>query len=147
MTDYTKDIFTRLQAGEDVESIAADLTKSLNMASEKYTAEKKAAEEKAKMTAHYDDKKIAVEQLIDVICDILEIWDADDNIIQQVEDVDEEDIESLVNLIDESFPFLIKYLEMQMALQDLASKKASPKAKKTEVVSDPVENFLNKFVR
>ena len=145
--DYSMDILARLQAGEKVEDIAAELTESINAANEKYAAEKKAAEEKAKAAAHYDDKKIAIEQLVDAICDILEIWDVDSNIVQQIEDISDEDIESIVELIDESLPFLTKYLEMQIALQDLASKKANPVAKKAEVASDPVESFLNKFVR
>ena len=142
--DYSMDILARLQAGEKVEDIAAELTKSINAANEKYAAEKKAAEEKAKAEAaaksKITNKKIAVEELLDAICDILEIWDVAPDLVDQIENISDEEIEDIVTTIDEAVPFLVKYMEMQMALQKMVDEK-------NKEPNDPVRDFLNQFVK
>ena len=142
--DYSMDILARLQAGEKVEDIAAELTKSINAANEKYAAEKKAAEEKAKAEAaaksKIEDKKIAVEELLDAICDIFEIWDVTHDLVDQIENISDEEIEDIVATIDEAVPFLVKYMEMQKALQKMADEK-------NKEPNDPVRDFLNQFVK
>ena len=142
--DYSMDILARLQAGEKVEDIAAELTKSINAANEKYAAEKKAAEEKAKAEAaaksKIEDKKIAVEELLDAICDIFEIWDVAHDLVDQIENISDEEIEDIVTTIDEAVPFLVKYMEMQRALQKMVDEK-------NKEPNDPVREFLNQFVK
>ena len=142
--DYSMDILARLQAGEKVEDIAAELTKSINAANEKYAAEKKAAEEKAKAEAaaksKIEDKKIVVEELLDAICDILEIWDVAPDLVDQIENISDEEIEDIVTTIDEAVPFLVKYMEMQRALQKMVDEK-------DKEPNDPVREFLNQFVK
>ena len=142
--DYSMDILARLQAGEKVEDIAAELTKSINAANEKYAAEKKAAEEKAKAEAaaksKIEDKKIAVEELLDAICDIFEIWDVTHDLVDQIENISDEEIEDIVTTIDEAVPFLVKYMEIQTALQKMVDEK-------NKEPNDPVREFLNQFVK
>ena len=142
--DYSMDILARLQAGEKVEDIAAELTKSINAANEKYAAEKKAAEEKAKAEAaaksKIEDKKIAVEELLDAICDIFEIWDVAPDLVDQIENISDEEIEDIVTTIDEAVPFLVKYMEIQTALQKMVDEK-------NKEPNDPVREFLNQFVK
>ena len=142
--DYSMDILARLQAGEKVEDIAAELTKSINAANEKYAAEKKAAEEKAKAEAaaksRIADKKIAVEELLDAICDILEIWDVAPDLVDQIENISDEEVEDIVNAIDEVEPFFVRYMEMQRALQKMVDEK-------DKEPNDPVREFLNQFVK
>ena len=142
--DYSMDILARLRAGEKVEDIAAELTKSINAANEKYAAEKKAAEEKAKAEAaaksKITNKKIAVEELLDAICDILEIWDVAPDLVDQIENISDEEIEDIVTTIDEAIPFLIRYMEMQTALQQMMDEK-------NKEPNDPVREFLNQFVK
>ena len=142
--DYSMDILARLQAGEKVEDIAAELTKSINAANEKYAAEKKAAEEKAKAEAaaksKITNKKIAVEELLDAICDIFEIWDVTHDLVDQIENISDEEIEDIVTTIDEAVPFLVKYMEMQRALQKMVDEK-------NKEPNDPVKDFLNQFVK
>ena len=142
--DYSMDILARLQAGEKVEDIAAELTKSINAANEKYAAEKRAAEEKAKAEAaaksKITNKKIAVEELLDAICDILEIWDVAPDLVDQIENISDEEIEDIVTTIDEAVPFLVKYMEMQRALQKMVDEK-------NKEPNDPVREFLNQFVK
>lgn len=142
--DYSMDILARLQAGEKVEDIAAELTKSINAANEKYAAEKRAAEEKAKAEAvaksKITNKKIAVEELLDAICDIFEIWDVAPDLVDQIENISDEEIEDIVTTIDEAIPFLVKYMEMQRALQKMVDEK-------NKEPNDPVRDFLNQFVK
>lgn len=142
--DYSMDILARLQAGEKVEDIAAELTKSINAANEKYAAEKKAAEEKAKAEAaaksKITNKKIAVEELLDAICDILEIWDVAPDLVDQIENISDEEIEDIVATVDEAVPFLVKYMEMQTTLQKMMDEK-------NKEPNDPVRDFLNQFVK
>ena len=146
--DYSMDILARLQAGEKVEDIAAELTKSINAANEKYAAEKKAAEEKAKAEAaaksNIANKKIAVEGLLDAICDILEIWGVAPELVDQIENTSDEDIENIVTTVDEAVPFLVKYMEMQMALQKMID---DSHKEVEEPNNDPVREFLNQFVK
>ena len=148
--DYSRDILARLQAGEKVEDIAAELTKSINAANEKYAAEKKAAEEKAKAEAaaksKIADKKIVVEGLLDAICDILEVWDVAPDLVDQIENISDEEIEDLVNTIDEAIPFLIRYMEMQTVFQQMMDNK-NKEVEKNKEPSDPVRDFLNQFVK
>ena len=142
--DYSMDILARLQAGEKVEDIAAELTKSINAANEKYAAEKRAAEEKAKAEAaaksKITNKKIAVEELLDAICDILEIWDVAPELVDQIENTSDEDIEDIMTTVDEAVPFLVKYMEMQTAFQKMMDEK-------NKEPNDPVRDFLNQFVK
>ena len=149
--DYSMDILARLQAGEKVEDIAAELTKSINAANEKYAAEKRAAEEKAKAEAAAKsknaNKKIAVEELLDAICDILEIWDVAPDLVDQIENISNEEIEDIVTTIDEAIPFLIRYMEMQTALQQMIDNRNKEVEKNKEPNNDPVREFLNQFVK
>lgn len=151
MANYENEIFTRLQSGEKVEDIAAELTKSINAANEKYAAEKKAAEEKAKAEAaaksKNTDKKIAVEELLDAICDILEIWDIAPDLVDQIENTSDEDIEDIVTIVDEAVPFLVKYMEMQTVLQQMIDDSHKEAEKNKEPNNDPVREFLNQFVK
>ena len=144
--DYSMDILARLQAGEKVEDIAAELTKSINAANEKY----KAAEEKAKAEAaaksKIKNKKIAVEELLDAICDILEIWDVAPDLVDQIENISDEEIEDIVTTVDEAVPFLVKYMEMQMALQKMMDDRHK-EVEKNKEPNDPVRDFLNQFVK
>ena len=148
--DYSMDILARLQAGEKVEDIAAELTKSINAANEKYAAEKKAAEEKAKAEAaaksKIKNKKIVVEELLDAICDILEIWDVAPDLVDQIENISDEEIEDIVTTVDEAVPFLVKYMEMQMALQKMMDDRHK-EVEKNKEPNDPVREFLNQFVK
>ena len=148
--DYSMDILARLQAGEKVEDIAAELTKSINAANEKYAAEKKAAEEKVKAEAaaksKIKNKKIVVEELLDAICDILEIWDVAPDLVDQIENISDEEIEDIVTTVDEAVPFLVKYMEMQMALQKMMDDRHK-EVEKNKEPNDPVRDFLNQFVK
>ena len=149
--DYTNEIFTRLQNGESVEDIAASLTKNLNEANEKHKAAEAAKRAKAEAKAKQDDlfaqKTAAVEALIAAVADLLTIYEVDDEVIDAIEETEPEEI---VKIIDESLPFLTKYVELAQELEALKDKnqKTDPTSLKavTRAV-DPIEDFLNQMVR
>ena len=149
--DYTNEIFTRLQNGELVEDIAASLTKNLNEANEKYKAAEAAKRAKAEAKAKQDDlfaqKTAAVEALLAAVADVLAVYEVDDEVIDAIEETDPEEI---VKIIDESLPFITKYVELNQELEALKdkSKKADPTSLKAAVRAvDPIEDFLNQMVR
>lgn len=145
--DYTKEIFDRLQNGESVEDIAASLTKNLNEANEKHKAAEAAkraeaeAEAKAKQDNLFAQKTAAVETLLAALADLLAIYEVNDELVDAVESTDPEEI---VQAIDESLPFLTKYIELSQEIEALRDKN-----QKTDPVSavDPIEDFLNRMVR
>ena len=143
--NYSNDILTRLQAGEKVEDIAAELTKSINEANEKYKAEEKAkAEAAAAAKENIAAKKAAIEQFLLSIVDILEVWGVAPDIVEQIDELSDEDLQSFIHTIDATLPLIIKSIEMQDLIQEAVDTKVK---KKTAVSKDPVQDFLNQFVR
>ena len=155
MTDYKQDIYARLAAGENVEDIAAELTKSINEANDQYKAD-----QEAKATP---DKVEAIDNLLASILMVLDVWDIDSTPIQEILE-DDQEFSKLVKAFDEYVPIVKSYLGLMKSIQEAADKKkeetaaAAPKKDnvfnrvqntnvkgQTEVMS--VEDFLNKFVR
>ena len=156
MTDYKQDIYARLAAGENVEDIAAELTKSINEANDQYKAD-----QEAKATP---DKVEAIDNLLASILMVLDVWDIDSTPIQGLLE-DEDEFNKLVKAFDEYVPIVKSYLGLMKSVQEAADKERGQKAAavapkkdnvfdrvqntnvkgQTEVMS--VEDFLNKFVR
>lgn len=145
--DYTNDIFARLQNGESMESIANDLTKSLNDASQHYNQIKAAKEAEAKKAAAAQEirvKKVrAVYELRDALVNALKAWDVAPEVIAELAEYDDEDLDSIIEVFDELLPAVEKYAAVHSAIQDMfKDEKQNVKPKK-----DPIEDFLNAFVR
>lgn len=158
MTDYKQDIYARLAAGENVEDIAAELTKSINEANDQYKAD-----QEAKATP---DKVEAIDNLLASILMVLDVWDIDSTPIQEILE-DDQEFNKLVKAFDEYVPIVKSYLALMKSVQEAADKEkkrgqetaaVAPKKKntfdrvqstnvegQTEIMS--VEDFLNKFVR
>lgn len=153
MTDYKQDIYARLAAGENVEDIAAELTKSINEANDQYKAD-----QEAKVSP---DKVEAIDNLLASILMVLDVWGIDSTPIQDLLE-DDQEFNKLVKAFDEYVPIVKSYLGLMKSIQEAADKKkediaAAPKKNvfdrvqstnvkgQTEVMS--VEDFLNKFVR
>lgn len=139
--DYTNEIFTRLQNGESVEDIAASLTKNLNEANEKHKAAEAAKRAKAKQDDLFAQKTAAVEALLAAVADLLAVYEIDDELIDAIEETDPEEI---VKIIDQSLPFLTKYVELTQELEALRDKNQKTG---TSHAVDPIEDFLNQMVR
>lgn len=154
--DYTKEFLARLQNGESVEDIAAELTKSINTANEKYEAEqeakRKAEQEALNKSAEHTNKCDAVENFLDALVDILEVWGIDDDAL--FDEIANTDIEEFIEVLDQSIPIITSYVELNKRLCHLVP----PEVKQTEnkpiadaakkmAETDPIESFLNSFVR
>jgi len=149
--DYTNEILERLQKGEAIEDIAAKLTEDLNTANEQYKAAKAKAEAEAAAKAKQDDlfaqKTAAVETILFALADLLAVYEVDDELVEMVEETNPEEV---VKVIDESLPFLTKYIELNQELEALKDKsqKVDPVSLKAAVhAADPIEDFLNQMVR
>lgn len=137
--DYTNDILARLQRGESADNIAAQITKNLNDANILY-AKKKAEAEAKRQKEKYDDKVRAAEQLLDGLYGLLALYNADDELLNFF---DECSPEELVNELDSTLPAIQKMVSLSLPkvpTGDCAEKPA-PKA------VDPIDEFLNRFVR
>ncbi len=154
--DITNEILARLQNGEKVEDIANELTNSINAANASYEKAKKEAAEAAAREAAQEslrnDKIFAIDTLLAALADAAALWEFDNELIEALEEVDAEEI---VDVIDQSIPFIQKYIELQSDLQNAVraaqpnvaeNKNEVPKEVKAQPI-DPLENFLNTFVR
>ena len=152
MTNYENDIFTRLQAGENIEDIAKELTANLNKANEQYKVFQEAqAKERAKKVELENQKAIKVDAinfLIDALVEVGQAWNLDDEVEAIFSDINTEEI---VEDIDNAIPIIKQYLALQKTMGDLLEKTPEEKRIDTETIKmtaeDPIEQFLNAFVR
>ena len=149
MANYENDIFARLQAGESVESIAKELTENLNKANEQYKAEQEAKAKEAAKRKENTLKVEAINFLIDALLEVGEAWGFADIVNEVLEDIDTEE---LVGEIDKATPVIKQYLNLQKSMSDLLgggpkAKDAVDKATVKMTAEDPIESFLNTFVR
>lgn len=145
--DITDEILARLQNGEKVEDIAADLTNSINAANEQYEITKRRKEDNLRT-----DKRNAIRHCLDALCYLVETWDLGEDLAQELEDVTDETINELVDTLDQAIPFITKYIDLQKELHTyLQPKKVEvcdcAECHAAEAKIDPIESFLNTFVR
>lgn len=128
--DYMQDIMTRLQKGESVEDIAAQMTKDINAANAEFQKEQ---EKRAKLAP----KRKAVRAALDAVADMFEVCFEDSNIAADLRELDETD---LVDEIERELPLI----KMLATMGDNPKPRAKDDKKSA---ADPIEDFLNKFVR
>ena len=147
--DFTSELLARLQNGESVDSLAAELTKAINDAhaeNERIKAEQKAAAEaKRQVEMKAQDKYDAIESLLCAVEKVIVAWDLGNDVLDFVGEIDAEE---LVQELDEAIPAAKAYVELMEKIGSLrearpASDTASAKTNK----NDPIEDFLNQFVR
>ena len=147
--DFTSELLARLQKGESIDSLAAELTKAINDAhteNERIKAEaeaKRKAELEAKRQAEQlaQDKYDAIDSLLGAIEKVIVAWDLGDDVLDVVQEVDTEE---LVQELDEAIPAAKAYAEMMGKIY--AVREPRPVSDKPNK-DDPIEDFLNKFVR
>jgi len=144
--NYMEDMLARLQKGESIEDIAAQVTKDINAANEAYVQEKKEAERKAQLLK--EDKVSWMHQLIADLYGLLSVYGASDVILDPIITADAEE---LVKELDKAWP---QIQELGDALSALNEKTPSGdsyndynKYKKNNKTDDPLEKFLNEWVR
>ena len=139
--DYINDIYARLQKGETVETIAADLTKSINEAQAKFQAEASKREEEAKVKATRIE---SLKNFVGAIVDVLGCWGINDSVIvDSLEKISDQDYEEMLSEMDALVPLLEKYPDL-MALHTPPISK--PKTS-VAAAADPLEEFLDQFIR
>jgi len=133
MDNYMNDFLKQLQEGKSVDSLAAELTDAINAASKEYDRiqeeERKKAEE-AK-GASRKDKISAVTNLLFAWDELMATWGYESS----VQGFTDADVESIADDIDSV-----------VALFQKSTDKKETKAAAAPT-GDPIEDFLNKFVR
>lgn len=150
--DYTNDILIRLQRGEDVNTIATELTKSINDANNRYKAEieaKRKAEQEAKFKAAAEeaarnDKLDAAADLRDCLISLLEMYEVSDEVINELGDISASEI---VEVFDTVVPAVQKYNELMEMFKDEGCAPTPVGDSSAKKATSPIEEFLNKYVR
>jgi hypothetical protein len=144
--DYMNDLLTQLEKGVSVDDLAAQLTKALNDANNQF---QKAEQEKNKVR---DRKITALREVLAAVDELLGCYGLDG----VSDDVDAEDLGELVDELDSliqktnELNELLRKSPFGGSLEEYkpAHKVHSlPDWKRESVEKDPIEEFLNKFVR
>ena len=137
---FTKeDILARLQNGETAEDIALEVANAINEAE----AEKKAldAEKVAKEKEEarvLDAKRVAVDNMLDVVCDYL-VASGEGDLITDIKDIE---TDKVIEMLDDS----IKITKSLEKLKNLEFPMNLPKAKIT-VASDSADKVISEFLK
>ncbi len=154
--DFTTELLARLQNGESVDSLAAELTKAINDANtenERIKAEaeaKRKADEAAEFHARElaRNKAEAIDDLLIALENIVSVWDLGDELVEAIAHVNPDEV---VQELDEIIPAAKAYIEMMEKIDSLRETPTGDRSMKTApdlpAVGDPIEDFLNKFVR
>ncbi len=143
--DFTSELLARLQKGESVDSLAAELTKAINDANTENERIKAEAEAKRKAEMKAQDKYDAIESLLSAVESVIVAWDLGDDVLGFIQEIDTDE---LVQELDEVIPAAKAYAEIIGALRETPAGDRSVKtAPDLPASGDPIEDFLNKFVR
>jgi hypothetical protein len=127
--DYMNEIMARLQKGESVDTIAAEMTKALNEANDEF-------QKQQEKSAALKEKSAAMRAALDAVANLLDAFDLDKEIGDNLREMDATE---LVDEIEREMPLMKMLIEM-----DQEKKREKPAAKPS---GDSIEDFLNKFVR
>ena len=127
--DYMNEIMARLQKGESVDTIAAEMTKALNEANDEF-------QKQQEKNAALKEKATVMRKALDAVADLLDAFDLDKEIGDNLREMDATE---LVDEIEREMPLMKMLIEM-----DQEKKREKPAARPS---GDSIEEFLNKFVR
>ena len=137
---FTKeDILARLQNGETTDAIAAEMAAALNEAEAEKRAldAEKVAKEKEK-TRVLDAKRVAVDNMLDAVCDYL-VASGEDDFIPDIKDIE---TDKLIEMLDDS----IKIAKSLEKLKDLEFPLFSDKPVAKKIDADKaIMDFLKGF--
>lgn len=142
---YTyEDLVAALQSGKTVDDIAAQMTKDLNAAKAEY--DRQAAEKAA--AANLNRKRALTTEMFELMIEYLNEFHPNSTIGQIIaEEGGSLDLETVDKLIDE-IDGLVKTFDAFGQLETLMKQMpADPKNQNNNPKKDPLEDFLNKFVR
>ena len=136
--DFKAELLARIQAGEKIDDLASELTKAINEASAE--AERLRQEAEAKRKADAELKETAIDNLLIALEDVVVAWDLGDDLIDALEHINPSEI---VQEMDKLKDLMDKYEELLAAKPNLAAMAYDKPAKP----QDPIQEFLNKYVR
>lgn len=137
--NYMEDILARLRAGEGIEDIASQITKDINAANDAYIQEQEEA--KAAAARQREQKIDAMNRILGGLYDILHLYNLDQDVQHALADCYAEDI---INELDAEIDTIQKEVSILGAILRTGADKPAPAPKAQK---DPLEDFLNKFVR
>ena len=133
--NYKDDIYARLKAGESIETITAQITNDINLANNQYLQEQEQL--KAEAEAKEALKNKLYEDLFNDFKKIFKIYGLN-------YDFDNFNIKDIKESVEDGINDFNKYVEYLESLKIDQEKSA---AKGSDEHFDPLEEFLNKFVR
>ena len=133
--NYKDDIYARLKAGESIETITAQITNDINLANNQYLQEQEQL--KAEAEAKEALKNKLYEDLFNDFKKIFKIYGLN-------YDFDNFNIKDIKESVEDGINEFNKYKEY---LESLEINQKEPAAKGSDEHFDPLEEFLNKFVR
>ena len=153
--DYMNDFLAQLQKGESVEDLAKQLTAALNEANRKYK------EEEAEKVAARQEKISCFEDIFDAMNTLLGLYGVDTS---NFKDISKSEIEEMVDELDEAVPAIQELENLNLGFDKLLRELPLGDSKKDYVIekpgklyfkkesdwkkeNDPIEAFLDKFVR
>ena len=146
---FTKaDILARLQNGETVDTIAAEMANALNEAeAEKKALDAELAAKEKEETRVLEAKRAAVNDMLDAVCDYLVAAGEDDFI----DDLKEIDTDKVVELLDGSIEMaksLEKLKELQFPLAELhKAATINPRVQKIVVDENSADKVIGDFLK
>ena len=148
--NYKEDFIAQLMNGKSVDDLAAELTKAINEANDAAIAQRekdrlaRQEAERARKAAeqHNADRLSAIENLLDSMYWVADAYDLH-NLADLFENTSAEEIKQV---FDELLPLLQEYVQFMAALSE-AEPKGEVRPAEARPVSDPINDFLNKFVR
>ena len=137
---FTKeDILARLQNGDSVDEIAKEMSDVLNAAHADYESAKQVD---AKANRVMEAKRVAVDNMLDAVCDYF-VASGEGDLITHIKDIE---TDKIIELFDDSIK-MAKSLEKLKDLEfPMFSVNNLPKAKIT-VASDSVDKVISEFLK
>ncbi len=129
---FYNELLARLQKGESVDHLAAELTKAINDANTEHerlaaaAAKRAEAEAKRKSDMKQQDKVAAMDQLLDGLYSLLAAYDVDKEILSIIDELDASEV---IQEIDSMLGF------------------AAPRSEPAKQGASALDDFLNKYVR
>ena len=146
---FTKaDILARLQNGDTVDAIAAEMAAALNEAeAEKRALDAELAAKEKEETRVLEAKRAAIDDMLDAVCDYLVAAGEDDFI----DDLKEIDTDKVIELLDGSIEMaksLEKLKELQFPLAELhKAATINPRVHKIVVDEDSADKVIGDFLK
>ena len=150
---FTKeDILVRLQNGDTVDEIAAEMADALNEAeAEKKALDAELAAKEKEETRVLEAKRVAVNDMLDAVCDYL-VASGEGDLIKDLNDIETDKVIEMLDGSIEMAKSLEKLKDLQFPLRELhKAATISPKVHKIVVDADKasadevIGDFLKKF--